>query len=245
VHRVGPQRHDLLDGAAVTAWPDLSGHGHGFAKNASWGVPVLVTKALGGLPVVRFDGKSSVLVASVDPAAGIFSAVPTLTIAAAGRCNKLAQMTLIGWGDPADNYPGLRLSAWPAPSLGWDLAAYDGVPATGGSGTYNRVHAAAMTTSPGQLMATVAPIGLALFRDGSAIGVHVKGSFALNPKFVAMWLGGQHNGFNWLDGDLAELVGYLRPLPDQERTALEGYLAHKWGLAGALPPSHPYKASPP
>jgi hypothetical protein len=30
-----------------------------------------------------------------------------------------------------------------------------------------------------------------------------------------------------------------------ERQRLEGYAAHKWGLAGSLPGGHPYKSAPP
>ena len=30
-----------------------------------------------------------------------------------------------------------------------------------------------------------------------------------------------------------------------KREAIEGYLAHKWGLASSLPPAHPYKVTPP
>jgi hypothetical protein len=34
-------------------------------------------------------------------------------------------------------------------------------------------------------------------------------------------------------------------LAEGDRLKLEGYLAHKWGLAGNLPAGHPYKSSPP
>ena len=37
----------------------------------------------------------------------------------------------------------------------------------------------------------------------------------------------------------------IGPLSDADREKAEGYLAHKWGLAGNLPDAHPYKAAPP
>ena len=45
-------------------------------------------------------------------------------------------------------------------------------------------------------------------------------------------------------GKLAELIIYNEPLSDSEIEKVEGYLAHKWGLEGDLPLSHPYKAQP-
>jgi len=46
-----------------------------------------------------------------------------------------------------------------------------------------------------------------------------------------------------LDGFVAEIVAF--PVPEMAEL-VEGYLAHKWGMAGDLPPSHPYKnAAPP
>ncbi len=47
------------------------------------------------------------------------------------------------------------------------------------------------------------------------------------------------------DGELHELIIYNAPLSDSDREKVEGYLAHKWGLASSLPTGHPYKASAP
>jgi hypothetical protein len=49
----------------------------------------------------------------------------------------------------------------------------------------------------------------------------------------------------FLVGDIAEvvLVNSLPSAADQDR--FQGYLAHKWGLAGSLPNDHPYKTNAP
>jgi hypothetical protein len=44
--------------------------------------------------------------------------------------------------------------------------------------------------------------------------------------------------------DLAEFV-LLPSASDADILNLDGYLAHKWGLAANLPSDHPFKASPP
>jgi hypothetical protein len=48
-----------------------------------------------------------------------------------------------------------------------------------------------------------------------------------------------------LKGEIAEAVAYNRVLPGLAREKIEGYLAHKWGLDGALPTTHKYKVALP
>ncbi len=53
-----------------------------------------------------------------------------------------------------------------------------------------------------------------------------------------------------LDGRMAELF-FINGMPGTSGTDIshfqkaEGYLAHKWGLTGSLPSSHPYKSTAP
>jgi len=53
------------------------------------------------------------------------------------------------------------------------------------------------------------------------------------------------NGNSWLRADVNEIVIAPAPLENSERQKMEGYLAHKWDLAGNLPENHPYKLSAP
>jgi hypothetical protein len=46
-------------------------------------------------------------------------------------------------------------------------------------------------------------------------------------------------------GQVAEIVMSLLALNDASRQRMEGYLAHKWGLAANLPNDHPYKSAAP
>lgn len=49
---------------------------------------------------------------------------------------------------------------------------------------------------------------------------------------------------NWR-GPVGEVIAFGRKLTDAERQEVEGYLAHKWGLAANLPSNHPYKTTAP
>ena len=46
-------------------------------------------------------------------------------------------------------------------------------------------------------------------------------------------------------GDLAELLIFSRQLSSSEEQKVEGYLAHKWGVANTLDSNHSYKDVPP
>ncbi|MGA0715722.1 MAG: hypothetical protein ACO3OO_10680, partial [Gemmobacter sp.] len=48
----------------------------------------------------------------------------------------------------------------------------------------------------------------------------------------------------YFDGEFAEII-FIASVSDADRQRLEGYLAHKWGLAGSLPAGHPWKAVAP
>lgn len=60
----------------------------------------------------------------------------------------------------------------------------------------------------------------------------------------AGYIGRNTTGQNF-DGYIAEVVAFSSFLTTDERQKVEGYLAHKWGLAANLAADHPYKAAPP
>lgn len=62
------------------------------------------------------------------------------------------------------------------------------------------------------------------------------------PASTATWTAPQVGQQNY---DTGEALIFFRRLTADEAAKLEGYLAHKWGVADSLPDSHPYKAAPP
>jgi hypothetical protein len=56
-------------------------------------------------------------------------------------------------------------------------------------------------------------------------------------------LGGSTNAE--MNGNVAEMAVFLGAMTTEDRQKVEGYLAHKWGLADKLPAAHPYKAAGP
>ena len=47
------------------------------------------------------------------------------------------------------------------------------------------------------------------------------------------------------DGLIVEVILVDAAASSDTRQRIEGYLAHKWGLAGSLPAGHPYKSAAP
>ena len=95
-------------------------------------------------------------------------------------------------------------------------------------------------------------------KTGNQIGLRVDGTNAFNPvndydnslqsrQDLRLM---RNRASQELDGKMGEFIDYPR-MPGTSGTDMtylekaEGYLAHKWGLSGSLPPSHPYKNSPP
>lgn len=73
--------------------------------------------------------------------------------------------------------------------------------------------------------------------------------FTTNAGSIGTMAGGGRLGkvgdASALRGWLSEVIFFTWTLTDAERERVEGYLAHKWGRASALPNAHPYKQSPP
>lgn len=84
--------------------------------------------------------------------------------------------------------------------------------------------------------------------DGSAAGSTTSFQTAGNTSATnsqAFNIGATGANLTPFTGRTAEVVLVSTALGTSDRQKLEGYLAHKWGLAGSLPGGHPYKASPP
>lgn len=101
-------------------------------------------------------------------------------------------------------------------------------------------------------------VGVYFNKTGTQIGLRVDGYNAFNPvndydnslsPYQQLRLM-RNRSSQELDGRMAELF-FINGMPGTSGTDIshfqkaEGYLAHKWGLTGSLPSSHPYKSTAP
>ncbi|MFT4040917.1 MAG: hypothetical protein QM692_22230 [Thermomicrobiales bacterium] len=210
----------LLDGDLIPAWPDASGNGEIAAQTDAAHQPVYRAGAQNGLPAARFAGDHWLTVASqLGITAQPFSQF------AVWKPGGTAQALMI-WA----NSTGLLVT-----DLDNDLGI------SSGSALFNlNQHPFAQW----HLVAGVhAGAGSSLTVDG---GTPVTGSAGAGFPSGSLTIGaGVAGGDRWLSGDLGELIITRTALSAAERQRLEGYTAHKWGLAALLPPAHPFRAAPP
>jgi len=110
---------------------------------------------------------------------------------------------------------------------------------TGGSFTTNTAYL--QTTSYDRTAA--AGMTATVWVDGTQL---VSGSKAVRNENIAnhFYVGATSSTYRGMDGTIGEVV-IAHGLDEANRQKIEGYLAHKWGLAANLPVDHPYKDAAP
>jgi hypothetical protein len=81
---------------------------------------------------------------------------------------------------------------------------------------------------------------------GSLVGNNERsGTLSTSAPTFNLQIGASGNNVAPLTGDFCELIILNSLASTDTRQTAEGYLAHKWGLAGSLPNDHPYKNAAP
>lgn len=212
------------DNSAISSWPDSSGIGNNGTASGSGGSPLLQTAEQNGLNVVEFTFGFNTH----------FSLPNLLSGASAAAAVLVLKSTTTGQGHPfgfgtdtaANHYPYL------------DSNIYDGFC------SQNRKTVGA----PGGLSSW----HLASFHSASASWKYYKDGtqfFSTSSNLVGIsstpYIGRSGSSPIYFGGMIGEIVVVNEFLSDADRQKIEGYLAHKWGLAGSLDAGHPYKSAPP
>lgn len=85
--------------------------------------------------------------------------------------------------------------------------------------------------------------GAVIYRDGVSIGSGAYSQTAIGG--TTRLFCGYTGGANFADGKFFERILIQGAVDTATRQKIEGYLAHKWGLAASLPTDHPYKTAAP
>ena len=177
----------VANGSALPSWTDKSVTPKTVNQTSSTEQPVVISNAIGGKSVVRFDGNGDVLnVSSIRTEAGAYSIYAiTQRISESGDTSA-------------------HLASEPT----WAL-----------------IPSATADSFSAQVAKNSASSGASL----TNIKLGKSGSSTTND----------------FGGDLAELLIFSRQLNSTEEQKVEGYLAHKWGVANTLDSNHSYKDVPP
>ena len=240
-----------LNGTDVAEWADKSGNGNHVINATAATQPAYLATGWNGKPTVSFTlaGQEFLFKAGVSN----FAANNDFTIASAFEFFQ----TDNAW----DMIAGWRSAPNSSTSPNGGVPILQGMSRNQQIGYHNtdladtRI-AVFVTTRPGKKIATISRSG-GTNGDGGAATVTSTGfsesTYITNgtqgfssAAATGFQVGGrQQSGTGWGDKYISEVVGCNVKLPDYEREKLEGYLAHKWGVANDLPAAHPYKSAAP
>ncbi|MDC1167903.1 hypothetical protein OAT36_03215, partial [Flavobacteriaceae bacterium] len=201
----------------VSQWNDKSGNNNHLTQGTDANQPTTGTRTQNGLNVLDFDGG--------DFFSKVFAVAQPYTVFAIAK-----------WDDPtasrsifgnSDNSPITYLSHY---SSVWRwYSASQQVDASATDSNYHLFSA----------VANGATAETELWMDGTSEGTS-SGTAGLDGVTV----GGAGGTGSWI-GTIGEVVLLSSDASDSDRQKIEGYLAHKWGLAASLPADHPYKNAAP
>jgi len=212
-------------GGAVSEWRDKSGHGRHLVQSEPSKQPSR-RLTLTGTRFVSFNAASSQELGNTAFVTG----TQQLTILAVYRYNTVnsgarilslrrtevagGQLDIFSFGAPSGDRAGYRFPT------NANVA---------GDATDTELRLIGYTTSGNNSQK--------LYKNGAFVAERTS---TVTPFTSEEFYLGSQGGSAYASADLHEVV-VLDGVSDQERTKLEGYLAHKWGLAAALPENHPYK----
>ncbi len=211
----------ILNGSKVVQWSDKSGQGNNAVQAAASLQPTYSLEGLNGKNIITFDGVSDGF--QLDSPV----ALPRDMVSVSqGR----------GYLYAADNPVDRLLYLVDGTTIFWNDQGPQGRTIAGRNATDTFIEHYSLDSSG----------AVEIFIDGTSKFTKANATWANGNAFnrIGLKYTGTTGQPTW-DGTMAEIVGTNEVLSSTKRQKLEGYLAHRWGLAANLPSSHPYKDAPP
>jgi len=219
-------------GGAVSQWRDKSLNNRHLAQGTSALQPQVSPAAIHGLSGVDFTG--DIMGTSGNPFGTTVQNALVLVVHKVEAVQAAGTLFSLTGSDAAAN-------RWNAHAPYYDVVYFD----CGGVAAPQRVSGsfgvAAGTVVMSGFYGSVSDSVQSIFRNGALLYSDASGHSVATVG--GMTVGG--DGTNFQDTTIGEVVVIDGTVSVADRQKLEGYLAHKWGLAGSLPGDHPYKAVPP
>ena len=231
----------------VSAWNDKSGNGRNFAQATGANQPARISAGQNGRNTVRGDGINDYM--TMSSGFNLLRNVAGATLVAVRK-----------WvTSPSTSLTMLNISI--GGSVSPARAALSGAVATankaslGGRRTDVDIFASAESAAS---VAAGFEIHLGLFDyansdvyqyingslDGSNTTFQTNGNTS-DTDSAGVGLFANAGGFSLSHTEIGEMLVYPKALAVTDRQAVEGYLAHKWGIASSLPSTHPYRYAAP
>ena len=238
---------------------DKSGNGRNFASSST-ARPTYSTNTLNGLAVFTYSGTQWL---TSSDAASTWNFLHDTTGASIFVVYKAGNTS-----DPNALLSPLGNGAASSATVGFYCAYDDRVSASrndnfqaavyrGASGTFVSSNVIGNATHPANTACQISVVldnANATAADRNRVRINGGAEYANNTQTGAastgnathtLQVGAGGNNQTPLIGYIAEIVITSGQVTSADRERIEGYLAHKWGLAGNLPAGHPYKSAAP
>jgi hypothetical protein len=247
-----------LNGSTVLQWQDKSGNGRHAVQATAANQPIYNATGLNAKPVLGFDGTNSFMQAGDNTSwrflhdgskyiisgvwkPGAIDTPGSRTMVAMTTSNTSGSGSVGQYFAFGDSF-GLRYNV----TSGGSGASFVSVSRTytGALGSFGNFSILDFQLDPANIIA-----GNRCFvsiNGGAPIGGNaLTGGVTSANSAVSLILGGFSNStLNRFLGDIAELL-IIRTEESVNIQLIQGYLAHKWGLAANLPGNHPFRFTPP
>lgn len=229
---------EFINGAKISDLYDRSGNGHNASQSTSAKQPTLVLNALNGRNVLRFNGTNdgASLINNSATYGGVYAPTIFAVASKTGAATSFRCIANLGtnnfnafFGTSTDNFStffGNGVSAWNDTNVNTPLT----------TSTRNNFNILCVTNDYNTKLATP-------FVNGTAQNAK---NGTMNNSSTGYKIGESAGTTQNFPGDIAEIIIVPTAIFTTDiRQRIEGYLAHKWGLASKLAANHPYKNSPP
>ena len=237
---------DLVDGAAVTQWDDVSGNGHSFVQGTASAQPTYRASDsdFNNMPVVDCDGNDKLVMAAFEASLNT-NQITLFAVAASDTDNNSYQGIISSRSSVPVARAGFNIYAKWSGSDRWQF--WWGKDSAWGSLTsttalaLNRADIITAQISGGNGAGAVAT---QVLRVNGAQEATVSEAFWKSTGAVAASAGNVPTSY-YLDGQIAEVIQYNRALTTAEIMQVESYLAVKYGktMATTWRTSNPYQTN--
>ena len=224
----------------VSEWRDKSSKGRNGTQATVANQPTVISGALNGLSLVRFDGVNDTIIVNFGAELRVRNFSHTWLMIRRGA----------GTGDiykPA-------IACWDAG--GADIGCYHYIKNSNLFGA-SYPHFPAFGNydlSTGTAYANAVPVIMTFSAEGSVWRIMRNGVqegsgtiSSTNTAIDGIIIGGQFSPSRYSQNDYGDVVSFIGSTTqnDHQQKVAEGYLAHKWSLTANLPASHPFRNRPP
>jgi uncharacterized repeat protein (TIGR02543 family) len=218
-----------LNGTTVSQWSDKSGFNHHATQPEVSSQPAATAAGLNGKRVITFDGTADALNVDLDFLANVSHSAFIVTKPTAfnniyGAANGGSGANSLHVGFNGNDY---RMNFW--------------------LNDYGPARTANFFSGSANIMNYIWTTGISkqIMANGKSEGI----STSPVPGTIGAMSGGGRIGSvvgqGFYGGDIAEFIVVTDAVSATDREKMEGYLAHKWGLAGNLAAAHPHKGAAP